>query len=58
VISGVFLLVERPIKAGDWVSVNGHEGFVRRINIRATESRPSSARTSWCPTASSCRPRW
>lgn len=37
VISGVFLLVERPIKAGDWVSVNGHEGFVRRINIRATE---------------------
>ena len=37
VISGVFLLVERPIKAGDWVSVIGHEGFVRRINIRATE---------------------
>lgn len=37
VISGVFLLVERPIKAGDWVTVGGHEGFVRRINIRATE---------------------
>ena len=37
VISGVFLLVERPIKAGDWVSVTGFEGFVRRINIRATE---------------------
>jgi small-conductance mechanosensitive channel len=37
VISGVFLLVERPIKAGDWVNVAGHEGFVRRINIRATE---------------------
>ena len=37
IISGVFLLVERPIKAGDWVSVSGHEGFVRRINIRATE---------------------
>ena len=35
VISGVILLVERPIKAGDWVSVTGHEGFVRRINIRA-----------------------
>ena len=31
------LLVERPIKAGDWVNVAGHEGFVRRINIRATE---------------------
>jgi small-conductance mechanosensitive channel len=37
VISGVILLMERPIKAGDWVSVSGHEGFVRRINIRATE---------------------
>ena len=37
VISGVILLVERPIKAGDWVVVSGHEGFVRRINIRATE---------------------
>jgi small-conductance mechanosensitive channel len=37
VISGVILLVERPIKAGDWISVAGHEGFVRRINIRATE---------------------
>ena len=36
-ISGVILLVERPIKAGDWVNVAGHEGFVRRINIRATE---------------------
>ena len=37
VISGVILLVERPIKSGDWVTVGGHEGFVRRINIRATE---------------------
>jgi small-conductance mechanosensitive channel len=37
VISGVFLLVERPIKAGDWVDVAGYEGFVRRIDIRATE---------------------
>ena len=37
VISGVILLMERSIKAGDWVVVNGHEGFVRRINIRATE---------------------
>ncbi len=37
VISGVILLVERPIKSGDWVSVGAYEGFVRRINIRATE---------------------
>ncbi|SKA04649.1 Small-conductance mechanosensitive channel [Enhydrobacter aerosaccus] len=37
IISGVIMLLERPVKAGDWVSVNGFEGFVRRINIRATE---------------------
>jgi len=37
VISGVIMLVERPVKSGDWVSVQGFEGFVRRINIRATE---------------------
>jgi potassium-dependent mechanosensitive channel len=37
VISGLIMLLERPVKAGDWVSVSGHEGFVRRINIRATE---------------------
>jgi small-conductance mechanosensitive channel len=37
VISGVILLLERPIKAGDWVVVDSHEGFVKRINIRATE---------------------
>jgi small-conductance mechanosensitive channel len=37
VISGVVLLLERPIKSGDWVAVSGHEGFVRRINIRASE---------------------
>lgn len=37
VISGVIMLMERPVKAGDWILVSGHEGFVRRINIRATE---------------------
>lgn len=36
-ISGLILLVERPIRVGDWVVVGTSEGFVRRINIRATE---------------------
>jgi len=36
-VSGVILLVERPIKVGDWVSTSGAEGSVRRINVRATE---------------------
>lgn len=36
-VSGLILLFERPIRAGDFVSVGNVEGFVRSIRIRATE---------------------
>jgi len=36
-VSGIILLFERPIKAGDFVTVGDVEGFVKKISIRATE---------------------
>lgn len=36
-VSGLLLLVQRPIKAGDWVVTASGEGTVKQIGARATE---------------------
>ncbi len=35
-VSGIILLLERPIRVGDWIRVGSAEGYVQRLGIRYT----------------------
>jgi small-conductance mechanosensitive channel len=36
-VCGLIVLIERPIKLGDWVVVKDYEGVVKHISVRSTE---------------------
>ena len=36
-VSGLILLIERPIRVGDWVVAGSDQGWVKNINVRSTE---------------------
>ena len=48
-VSGIIILIERPIRVGDFVTVNGVTGNVTRMELRATTIRDLDHRESIIP---------
>jgi small-conductance mechanosensitive channel len=41
-VSGLIILIEKPIKPGDRINIDGVEGFVKKIRVRSTQLMTSA----------------
>jgi small conductance mechanosensitive channel len=49
VLAGIFLLIERPFRIGDWISVGDCSGSVQTIQLRTTALRTGDGRLAILP---------